>query len=123
MRIRILVPLLAAALIGCDAAPSAPDFVEAKGKVTAGGKPVSKAYVGFIPTSAQQEVYAKVENGEFTAKVMPGKYTIVVEPEWKRMATAAKPSDIPAKYMDAKTSKLEADVPKGGKSDLEFKLD
>ena len=123
MRIRALIPLFAAAVVGCSAAPSAPEFVDAKGKVTVGGKAVSKAYVGFIPTGAQQEVYAKVENGEFTARVMPGQYTVVVEPEWKRTATAAKPSDIPPRYMDARTSRLAADVPAGGKSDLEFKLD
>ena len=123
MRIRLLIPLLAAALAGCDSAPPAAEFVEAKGKVTVGGKPASKAYVGFVPTGAQQEVYARVENGEFTAKVMPGKYKVVVEPEWKRTATAQKPSDVPARFMDAGTSKLEADVPKGGASGLEFKLD
>jgi hypothetical protein len=123
MRIRALIPLFAVALAGCSTAPSAPDFVDAKGKVTLGGKPVSKAYVGFIPTGAQQEVYAKVENGEFTARVMTGKYHIVVEPEWKRMALAPKASEIPARFMDAKTSKLEADVPAGGRADLEFKLD
>lgn len=122
MRTRLLIPLLAA-LAGCDPAPTAAEFVEAKGKVTAGGKPVSKAYVGFLPTGPQQEVYAKVENGEFTAKVMPGKYTVVVEPEWKRTATAQKPSDVPQKFWDAKTSKLGADIPKGGAGGLEFKLD
>src|SRR5947199_5519858 len=73
MHTRIFLPLLAA-VVGCNSAPPAPEFVEARGKVTAGGKPVAKGYVGFIPTGSQQEVYARVENGEFTARVMPGKY-------------------------------------------------
>ncbi len=86
------------------------------------GQPVSKASIAFLPTDGKgREDFAVLEGGEYKIDLIPGKYKVVIEPEWVRKASKVGRTTIPTKYQDATKTDLTADVEKA-KDGLDFDL-
>jgi hypothetical protein len=90
---------------GCGPKAAADKMNEAKGKVTSNGNPVDRVTMTFVPADAKmgREDVCIVNNGEFSTKLVAGKYKVAFEP-------AQGGTNIPAKYRSADTSGLEIDA-------------
>jgi hypothetical protein len=111
------------------------------GTVSMDGQPLPAGVILFAPAGGAGESLAsatgKIENGQFSIPrdqgPVPGKYKVTIshtdEPEGRVKIELKKPGKktsgpkelIPAKY-NAQTT-LSAEIPKGGKSDLNFPLE
>lgn len=116
MRTRIgLVTVLvaaAAALAGCGGPTAGPykEMAEVKGKVTLGGKPADRLTMNFTPVDAAtgREDACAVLNGEYTTKLVTGKYKVWFE-------APARGPIVPTRYRSAAGTDLELDTAQGGK--------
>jgi len=138
-----LLPMAVAGLmaIGCsgevgDDKPREP----VSGKVTLDGQPLPEGVILFAPAgsdSAGASATGKITNGEFSIPrvegPVPGSYKVSIshtdQPEGrvkielkKKGKTTAKTKElIPARYNSQ--TKLTVEIPKGGKSELDFSLE
>ncbi len=130
------------AIIGCSGESSDNLPREAiAGKVTMDSQPLPKGTILFLPEGNQAEeassATGEIANGEFSIPrsrgPVPGKYKVSIshtdQPEGRVKIQLKKPGKkpatgftelIPAKY-NTKTE-LKAEIPRGGKSDLDFPL-
>lgn len=116
-----------AVLSGCGGGGGELPTVPAAGTVTYQGKPVDKGTVYFLPEKGRPAT-GQIEAGKFTLSTykdgdgaVVGKHRVGVsvteEVKTKDGDTTAKYL-IPQKYADAESSKLNADIPAGGKTDI-----
>jgi hypothetical protein len=131
-----------ALLLGCKPAAVGPTV---EGAVTLDGKPLANANVQFIPQGENrgQTGFGKTDSaGKFTIGpvggkqrgAMPGEYKVVINKHVRPDGSdyVPKPDEdpmlgnfkelLPAAYSDAEKTVLTANVPAGGTSSLEFKL-
>jgi hypothetical protein len=136
MRFRLLVLSGIVFAVGCGA-----KAVSVSGKVTYGGEPIANAGVTFVPIGENKDAGAGSEgktdaNGNYSLNMIskktpgapPGKYKVLITwsgatgeiPEAK---ASPKPREekLPAKYNTK--SELTFDVPPGGTSSADFKLE
>lgn len=125
-------------LAGCGGSNLDPEGrVKASGAVTFDGSPLEKGTVTFVDDQGNSVAVGVVEHGSFTLSksaslpgVPPGKYNVSIS-AWKVAPGSVNEAGdivekgepmIPLPYMDHKTSKLTAEVPAGGASNLTFAL-
>jgi len=143
--------LIAAAILGCG--PSHPDLVPVSGAVTFEGKPVVGAQVTFMAPGAARAAFAVTDaEGKFRLSTfgtddgaVVGNHTVTVaKPTQSGSGQAMSPDDadaayaaamaqaaaspavkseLPAKYADAKTSDLTANVTASGANEFTFALE
>jgi hypothetical protein len=86
-----------------------------KGKVTSGGRPVTKGALMFAPLDPskgdRQPGYIG-PGGEYITSVFPGKYKVYV----------VENSTVPAKYQSPEATDLEVDIPAAGLDGRDFDL-
>lgn len=97
--------MLLLALVGCsnqiDPGKTA-EAVDVSGKLTANGKPVNNVCVVFVAIEKGQGTQANVtKNGEFKLKMVPGKYTFLIDEIEGDPASAKIADKIPQKYRTA----------------------
>lgn len=91
------------ALAGCGASSGSFQTGEVKGKVTIGGKPVTRVTMTFTPADGQGDTdVCLVENGEYKTQLVVKKYKVSFVP-------TAGGTQIPFKYRKAQTSGFEMD--------------
>lgn len=114
----LAAPVLAAlALTGCNGYYGpAQTMCEVKGKVTYNGAPVDRVTMTFIPIEPGKgrEDVCTVNKGEYTNKVIAGRYKITFEP-------AQGGTRLPGKLASAAASRLELDATKDGETNFELK--
>ena len=112
----LIAPMTAA--LGCGGPPPAnTQFHIAKGSVTtADGKPVSRANMKFVPVEpavGREDAYL-LENGQYTVKLVSGKYKVTAE-------TLPGGPAIPRIYASAATTTLLVDATQDVEVNLQFK--
>ncbi len=121
------------AALGCSG-KSTPETSTVQGKVTYQGNPVTQGVILLTPEGSGQAATGEIQtDGSFQLTTFkkndgarPGKYRVAVQPF---PATGGIPGmefpegkpPIPAKYLDANTSGLTAEI-KSGKNTLDFAL-
>ncbi len=107
-----------AALAGCGGPAAAPrvSMYEVKGKVTVNGKPADRLTMTFTPIDPQagREDVCAVTGGEYTNKLIAGRYKVSFEP-----ATGG--TGIPRKYRSPASTDLELDATKDTTADFDLK--
>lgn len=123
---------------GCGGSNLDPEGrVKASGTVTLDGSPLEKGTVTFVDDQGSSVAVGIVEKGSFKLSksanlpgIPPGNYQVSIS-AWKVAPGSVNEAGdivekgeplIPLPYMDHKTSKLTAEVPAGGASDLTFAL-
>src|SRR5262245_63696109 len=92
------------------------ELVEVKGKVTVQGKSADRVTMTLTPVEpgkGREDVCAVI-NGEYTTKVIAGKYKVSFEP-----ATGG--TRVPQQYRSAATSKLELDATRDNEVSFDLK--
>lgn len=123
----------ALATAGCgDRQPSLPSPVSASGKITlASGQPVKDVRIFFEPIDAMAAASSPVDQGgnfslqtyENKKGACPGKYRVVLRVDQANLARSqAAIRAIPPRYTQD-NSPLEIEVPSGGKTDFDLKLE
>jgi hypothetical protein len=139
----LVVALVAGCSDGAKGRTDRPDVVEASGTLTYKGTAVEGATVVLVPqeksgyaASGLTDASGRFELSAFTPDTgaVPGKYKVTVSkveappaaagPEGGHDESETPPSRdlLPAKYKDATTTDLTAEIPKDGTSDLTFDL-
>jgi hypothetical protein len=129
-------------LVGCSSA-SVSGTVPASGKVTYKGAPLEGAIITFIPEGAGRTATAESQAGGVfslttvdASGAMPGKYKVTVDKvdfaaggsssmEDASSANAAEGKSkraLPAKYAQVTSTPLVAEIPSGGKTDIDLAL-
>ena len=127
----IAVGIWSAGTVGCSSGPATSPV---KGKVTFQGKPVTEGTVTFLNLTEGGAAEAQInKDGSITFQggVMPGEYRVVItplthivdtDPGKSPPAPVEKPApDIPPKYRQQGTSKLQASV-KPGPNEFTFDM-
>ena len=86
-----------------------------KGKVTHGGRVLTRGTLVFAPVDASRGVRQPGyldQTGEYTTTLVPGKYKVYVTEN----------PTVPARYQSPDTTDVEVDVPAGGKTGLDIEL-
>jgi len=120
--------LLGTLLGGCGGGDEG-RVVPAGGKVTYKGEPIAKGTVVFTPDKGRPATGA-IENGSFILSTyaegdgaLPGKYkvgVVVTEEVPTKGGDNTTKYIVPQKYSDPEQSGLTAEVPSGGKKDLQI---
>ena len=113
LRTTAALALLAGLLAGCSSAPPLkPEPVDVSGTVTLpNGRPATDLTVSFLPTESNQfQTSGKVTAGKFSTKLVPGKYTFMIESP-----------TVPKKYQENNAAHA-VEVPPTGTTDLAIKL-
>lgn len=137
---------LVLAWAGCSRGPEGPPLVPAEGSITFDGKPLGAADLMFVPhgeTKGQGGVGRTGADGKFSLTshdrkftgVPAGNYRVIInklvkpdgtdyvpDPNAGPMDTGGFRELLPSKYSDMGMTTLTADVPEGGKKDLQFNL-
>jgi hypothetical protein len=146
-RLAILLLVLGAAVeAGCNSAPSGPPLAPAEGVVLLDGKPLSGADLMFQPQGETkgQAGYGRTDAAGKFALTTPdtkrngaavGAYRVTInkmvkpdgsdfvpDPNSGPEDTGGFKQILPLVYSDMEQTRLNAEIPAGGKKDLEFKL-
>lgn len=128
-RLVCLLGLAAAmlALPACGGGDAAPSRANVTGQVLLDGQPMPDGEVSFVQSGVPSAVL-EVKNGSFSGQAYQGKSTVEVRAYKAGKAVemggekygGEKENYIPAKYNSE--SKMTADVPAGGRTDLKFEV-
>ncbi|MFN8542580.1 MAG: hypothetical protein U0232_34500, partial [Thermomicrobiales bacterium] len=89
--------------------------VVVKGKLTMGGRGLSKGTVVYTPTDTtkgDEQVGPINPSGEYITSVFPGKYKVSFTDN----------TSVSAKYRSAQSTDLQVEIPASGKADANFDL-
>src|SRR5262245_11743482 len=117
---RLLFPATAMAVLTCSGCTGyygpAQTMCDVKGKVTYNGSPVDRVTMTLIPVEpgkGREDVCA-VNKGEYTSKVIAGKYKVTFE-------SASGGTRLPKQLASAANSKYELDATKDGETNFDLK--
>jgi hypothetical protein len=122
------VAVVAVALIvaGCGGS----NAVEVEGKVSLRGKPLPRGILTFFPMSGRPVTAPLSPEGEYSAELPPGEYTVIVNvgdplpPGYKEGDPLPPPEfDLPAEYTSRARSKLTATVSEQNQQPIDFELE
>src|SRR5262245_28173876 len=121
----MLAPILL--ICGCGGIPNAlPNPIEVRGRISMpNGAAVTRGSVAFFPVEEAKgsESFGMLNSdGTYTARVIPGKYRVAIEPEWVRAATRPGSTPIPKRFWDPNSSKLEIEVTAANAENVSFSL-
>jgi len=124
-----LIALFALVLLacGCGGPPNVlPNPIEVHGHILmSNGATVTRGSVAFFPMEEAKgsESFAMLNSdGTYAARVIPGKYRVAIEPEWVRAATRPGSTQIPKRFWDPSSSKLEIEVSAANAENVNFSL-
>jgi hypothetical protein len=133
-----VIPGLMILLAGCGK-PAPPTEVEVAGKVLdASGEGLSKMVIRFTSQDESHKgletrSFPTKEGGAFEGKLLPGKYKVTIfgipvshgaaPGKGAPAAPPLLPGNIPKRYSSTADTPWEADVPTGGKTDFEFRIE
>src|SRR5262245_53919246 len=123
--ILLLAPILF--VCGCGGMPnplSTP--IEIRGHVAMpNGAALTRGSVAFFPIEEAKgsETFGMLNSdGTYSARIIPGKYRVAIEPEWVRAATRPGSTQIPKRFWDPNSSKLEIEVTAANAENVSFSL-
>src|SRR5262249_25559858 len=108
----------AALLSGCGGGLGGPtqEMCDVKGKVTVNGRPGDRLTMTFTPIDPAKgrEDVCTVNNGDYTTKLMAGKYKVSFEP-------AAGGSNVPRQYRSPASTTLDIDATRDTEKSFDLK--
>jgi hypothetical protein len=120
-------------LPGCGGDAGAAGTVPAGGTVTVNGKPLETGQIQFVPAEGRP-ASGEIKDGRFTLSTykdgdgaIPGKHQVAIVatkevPAKKRGGEPESVSLVPQSYASPAKSNLSIEIPEGGKTDIEIKI-
>jgi hypothetical protein len=125
-RHQLLVLFVIAGVAGCGESSS---DVTVQGKVAYRSQPLSKGSVTFFPVSGRPASTALADDGQYTLKLAPGQYTVIVNvgtdlpPGFKDGDPIPPPTGaLPPEYTTRARSTLKATIPQSDPGPIDFEL-
>jgi hypothetical protein len=122
--------LLVLSATGCSGPDSPIPMSQVSGTVTYRGAPLTKGTISFMPVTGTNTSTGEIANGKYSLStftkgdgVPPGEYKVAIT-AWEKEPGMGETgvSLLPAKYLDANSSGLTANVKPEGSQTIDFEL-